>query len=349
MGMPSRIARSRSSSVVLYGTRCARSLSGMRSRIWERSRGRSRTLRESGRSVLSCGTGLKKRAAGVRRDDARQEPEIVVDHVRQDRPGRHVDHARVGLAEQEEHEQEALLHGLEHRRRHVQRSSVMDGHHDDRLGIPVQAGDRLPERHQLRLERRVADRDLVGRESKRRRRSRLLRGYSWASDPRGLGSRKTCRPGGAAAGPRYHAFRGPSVRRPGSRGSGWAARGPILRRASAPRPRLPVRCRSRGSSPWSPLAWRALAAGALAAAAGPRPPPAASLTAGVQETVLPNGLTVLVKEVRSAPVVSFSVWYRVGSRNEHTGITGSVPSPRAHALQGHAEVTGSARSRGRSS
>ena len=38
--------------------------------------------------------------------------------------------------------------------------------------------------------------------------------------------------------------------------------------------------------------------------------------------MLPNGLTVLVKEVRSAPVVSFSVWYRVGSRNEHTGITG---------------------------
>ena len=38
--------------------------------------------------------------------------------------------------------------------------------------------------------------------------------------------------------------------------------------------------------------------------------------------MLPNGLTVLVKEVRSAPVVSFSVWYRAGSRNEHTGITG---------------------------
>jgi zinc protease len=49
---------------------------------------------------------------------------------------------------------------------------------------------------------------------------------------------------------------------------------------------------------------------------------AAALTAGVQETVLSNGLVVLVKEVRSAPVVSFSVWYRVGSRNEHTGITG---------------------------
>ena len=51
-------------------------------------------------------------------------------------------------------------------------------------------------------------------------------------------------------------------------------------------------------------------------------PPTSTLTAGVQETVLPNGLTLLVKEVRNAPVVSFSVWYRAGSRNEHTGITG---------------------------
>ena len=50
--------------------------------------------------------------------------------------------------------------------------------------------------------------------------------------------------------------------------------------------------------------------------------PASALTAGVQEMVLSNGLTLLVKEVRNAPVVSFSVWYRAGSRNEHTGITG---------------------------
>jgi zinc protease len=48
----------------------------------------------------------------------------------------------------------------------------------------------------------------------------------------------------------------------------------------------------------------------------------AALTAGIRETVLPNGLRVLTKEVHSAPVISFSVWYRVGSRNEHTGITG---------------------------
>jgi zinc protease len=62
--------------------------------------------------------------------------------------------------------------------------------------------------------------------------------------------------------------------------------------------------------------------GAASTATAPAPSAASALTAGVQETVLPNGLTVLVKEVRSAPVVSFSVWYRVGSRNEHTGITG---------------------------
>jgi len=40
------------------------------------------------------------------------------------------------------------------------------------------------------------------------------------------------------------------------------------------------------------------------------------------ETVLENGLKVLVQEVRTAPVVAFMVWYRVGSRNENVGITG---------------------------
>ena len=41
-----------------------------------------------------------------------------------------------------------------------------------------------------------------------------------------------------------------------------------------------------------------------------------------KESRLPNGLRVLTKEVRSAPVVSFGIWYQVGSRNEHNGITG---------------------------
>ncbi len=39
-------------------------------------------------------------------------------------------------------------------------------------------------------------------------------------------------------------------------------------------------------------------------------------------TVLPNGLVVLLREVHTAPVATFWIWYRVGSRNEVPGITG---------------------------
>jgi len=42
----------------------------------------------------------------------------------------------------------------------------------------------------------------------------------------------------------------------------------------------------------------------------------------VQETVLPNGLKVLLLEDHRAPVAVFQVWYRVGSRNEQLGKTG---------------------------
>lgn len=45
-------------------------------------------------------------------------------------------------------------------------------------------------------------------------------------------------------------------------------------------------------------------------------------TTGFIKTQLASQLTVLVKEVHAAPVASFWVWYRVGSRNEHTGLTG---------------------------
>ena len=47
-----------------------------------------------------------------------------------------------------------------------------------------------------------------------------------------------------------------------------------------------------------------------------------SLTGNVVKTVLDNGLTVLTKEVNTAPVVSVQMWYRVGSQNEKPGITG---------------------------
>lgn len=42
----------------------------------------------------------------------------------------------------------------------------------------------------------------------------------------------------------------------------------------------------------------------------------------VTENVLPNGLKVLLKEEHKAPVITFQIWYKVGSRNEKLGTTG---------------------------
>ena len=47
-----------------------------------------------------------------------------------------------------------------------------------------------------------------------------------------------------------------------------------------------------------------------------------ALTEDVRKTVLDNGLTVLTKEVHTAPVVTVQVWYKVGSRNEAPGVNG---------------------------
>ena len=48
----------------------------------------------------------------------------------------------------------------------------------------------------------------------------------------------------------------------------------------------------------------------------------ASLADRVFETVLPNGLKLLLVEEPKAPVVTIQVWYKVGSRNEAMGKTG---------------------------
>jgi zinc protease len=42
----------------------------------------------------------------------------------------------------------------------------------------------------------------------------------------------------------------------------------------------------------------------------------------ITKTNLPNGLTILLKEIHTAPIISSWVWYRVGSRNEPQGLTG---------------------------
>ncbi|WP_414576111.1 M16 family metallopeptidase [Anabaena sp. CCY 9402-a] len=46
------------------------------------------------------------------------------------------------------------------------------------------------------------------------------------------------------------------------------------------------------------------------------------LTENVHKTLLDNGLTVFIKEVHTAPVVSVQVWYKFGSRYEALGVNG---------------------------
>jgi zinc protease len=48
----------------------------------------------------------------------------------------------------------------------------------------------------------------------------------------------------------------------------------------------------------------------------------AGLKEQVFETALPNGLKVILLENHKAPLITFQVWYRVGSRNEEWGKTG---------------------------
>ncbi len=48
----------------------------------------------------------------------------------------------------------------------------------------------------------------------------------------------------------------------------------------------------------------------------------AGLKENVFETTLPNGLKVILLENHKAPLVTFQIWYRVGSRNETWGKTG---------------------------
>jgi zinc protease len=46
------------------------------------------------------------------------------------------------------------------------------------------------------------------------------------------------------------------------------------------------------------------------------------MSSQITKTILDNGLTVVLKEMHHAPVATFMIWYRVGSRNERPGITG---------------------------
>jgi zinc protease len=61
----------------------------------------------------------------------------------------------------------------------------------------------------------------------------------------------------------------------------------------------------------------AIAAGSLSARAAVRPP-----QLDYELFTLPNGLTVVLSEDRSTPIVHVTLWYHVGSKNERPGRTG---------------------------
>jgi len=46
------------------------------------------------------------------------------------------------------------------------------------------------------------------------------------------------------------------------------------------------------------------------------------MTGVITKTKLNNGLSVLLKEIHTAPLISSWIWYRVGSKDEPTGLTG---------------------------
>lgn len=56
--------------------------------------------------------------------------------------------------------------------------------------------------------------------------------------------------------------------------------------------------------------------------------PSLKLNFPVEKFVLPNGLTVILHQDRTVPLISYHTWYRVGSRDEKPGITGA-----AHMLE----------------
>ena len=151
-GCRARRARSRSSSVVLYGTRCARSGSGISSRMLpDQPRPLEELLRQRPRGAVER-RDEEEPLARVRRDHAREQVEVVVDDARQDRLRGDVDEPRARLAQEQEQEQEALLVGLEHRAASGRACRGERRDDDDRLLVLVQPLDRLPQRDEPRLQ-----------------------------------------------------------------------------------------------------------------------------------------------------------------------------------------------------
>ena len=95
--------------------------SGISARISASTRGRASSFSASERAEPSCVATMCRRRAGLPGDDARQQPEVVLDHALGHRAPGHVDHAHPRLAQQEQQEQHALLERLQRRVRSASR------------------------------------------------------------------------------------------------------------------------------------------------------------------------------------------------------------------------------------
>ena len=126
--MPSTTERSRSSEVVLYGTRWDSARSGTRSRICRSSRGRASSFSVSASGPESSTETRVSLGPGVTRDHPREQAKVVLDDEGVDRLRRHVDHPQPRLTQEQQEEEETLLErlarppGFE-----TTRSSVMEG------------------------------------------------------------------------------------------------------------------------------------------------------------------------------------------------------------------------------
>ncbi len=67
---------------------------------------------------------------------------------------------------------------------------------------------------------------------------------------------------------------------------------------------------------------------------------AAQMFKGASDTTLSNGLKVIMLENHKAPLVSFQVWYRAGSRNERVGKTGLAHLLEHMMFKGTPKVSG---------
>lgn len=88
------------------------------------------------------------------------------------------------------------------------------------------------------------------------------------------------------------------------------------------------------------LASAALLSPGTVSAAAAEGPPSLRIQFPVEKYKLENGLTVLLAEDHTVPMISYHTWYKVGSRDEKTGLTGAAHMLEHMMFQGAKKYTG---------